>query len=888
MLHLQIHTLKVNGLTKPLGIDDYSLRFSWQLSSEARAAHLPACLIRVATSLQQLHEGISDVWESELVEGGTLFVDYTGRALDGHTRYWWQVAALGTDGHYAASEPAYWDTGLFPEDWQAEWVWSSPQVLVNDFAYLRKSFPIKLSVTYAKLFISAHNVAQVYLNGERIGGYGSPAPTHPWKQKYYLAYDITTALQPGMNCLAAVAHYLGGNGQNYVDGLPGFRAQLEVLYSDGSRDTFSTDSTWDSLIDIPHRVGTPYQQNRCISAIEDFDARKYDPDWMHVEFDRTKLAKASVAQIAKEEWPMKWQEIPEGAIEELIIPLEVGGDSYAQVFDAGKIVSGWPRLTFKGIPGVTIRMRYSEDLDADGHVKHNVCNETSEHYYDQYTMRGAETETWQPDLSYKAFRYIEITGYPEKIVPGTNLVIASAHTDIACEGTFSCSSELLNKLYAASIQTQKNNTLGQLVDCPHREQAQYLADSDLQAELLLFNFDARHMLEKLLSDFTSAQLEDGTFPFVFPSNYENPEFNLQIPEWDLHYCTVLRKLYFIYGDQRLLTRHYESAKRMVDYYISIIDLEVGLVPIDKGWHISDWPYPSVDHSSNFLTVQNIKLLQAIRIIADIASLIGLSQESLDYTQIADNLQTSIVQRLYDPELKLFRDCLGSEQTHQGVNAIALFVDLVPQGDREEAIAYVAAKQWECNTVLSLPLLRMLFENGQQEAAYRLINREEYPGWGHIINQGAKTLWEGWDDIESHCHAWNGYPARLLQEYVVGIQPLTPGFADVRIKPYMPEDLAFAEASVPTVRGHVRVRWERTIDTLGFHFTICIPVSMNAQFIVDMPGSVESVQIMETNKVIWEDNKFQLGVSGVQSCERTNAGFEIGLASGSYDFTLIHG
>src|SRR5690606_9817802 len=149
---------------------------------------------------------------------------------------------------------------------------------------------------------------------------------------------------------------------------------------------------------------------------------------------------------------------------------------------------------------------------------------------------------------------------------------------------------------------QKNNALGQLVDCPHREQAQYIADTDLQAESLLYNFNALTMLEKTLSDFADAQLEDGTFPFVAPTNYEQSDFHIQITEWDLHYGTLLWKLYNASGERRLLETYYGPLRRMVDYFLSKRHPEVGLVPLDKGWHISDWPYPTVEHEGEFLTV----------------------------------------------------------------------------------------------------------------------------------------------------------------------------------------------------------------------------------------------------------------------------------------------
>lgn len=900
-------SLQINGLASPLGIDDSALRLSWQLSSVGRGLTQTAFRIQVASAADKLQYGDADVWDSGVVPGSTQHIDYAGPELAGCTRYSWQVSIKDAEGQWSESAPVYFDTGLRDSDWQAKWIWRSRRVRVNDFAYFRKEIHLRKVVAYAKMFVSAHNFVQPYIDGVRIGGFGSPAPTNPLKRKYYLAYDVTDLLHPGKVCLSAVAHYLGGSGQNYVNGLPGFRLQLEVIYTDGARQTFKTDATWETLKDMPHLTGTDYQQKRGMSAVEDYDARKLQQGWQLVGLDKAFCRKAALAQDQIRDWPMKWQAIPEGAEEECLAPSQVTAivalrdgryrsvapqddtseiirladrSDGVQVFDVGKIVSGWPRISLKGTAGTVLQMRYSEDLDENGRVRHYVCNETSAHYLDRYTMRGDGLETWQPDLSYKAFRYVEVTGSPVPLVPGEHFWVASAHTDLVQEGSFNCSNELLNAMYTAIMQTQKNNTLGQMVDCPHREQAQYLADTDLQAEALLYNFEAGHLLEKTISDFTDGQLADGTFPFVYPTNVASPRFSTQIPEWDLHYCTLLWKIYEMSGDARILDRYYKPAKRMADYYTGLID-ETGLVPLDKGWHISDWPYPTVDHSSDYLTVQNIKLYAALRIIADIAVMFGYVEDEQSYRRMAERMHKSIVKQLYDRKLKRFRDCLGSAQTHQGVNAIALYYGLVPEADREVVIDYIATTAWEAKTVLSLPLLRVLFDNGREQEAYDLISRDTYPGWGYMIAQGASTMWEGWDDIESHSHAWNGYPIRLLQEYVVGIRPLRPGSEEIRIKPYMPADLSFAEATVPTVRGTVSVRWERAAAGT-FKLAVRIPAGIRASIVLpcESAGSLS-----ESGETVWTDGQFVSGVSGIQHCELTGDTLVIKTGSGHYEFNI---
>ncbi|MFD2332868.1 family 78 glycoside hydrolase catalytic domain [Cohnella sp. GCM10020058] len=916
----RLYSLKVNGLTSPLGIDNDAIRLSWQLSSQERGFLPTAVQVCVAETERQLLEG-EFIWTSGKLPGSAWYADYGGAPLKGNVRYCWNVVAWDSDGRFMDSEPACWDTGLYPDDWTADWIWSSREVKVNDFAYFRKVVDIRDEVAYAKLFVSAHNVVHVYLDGEKIGGYGSPAPTNPWKRKLYMAYDVTAKLKPGACSLAAVAHYLGGSGQNYVNGLPGLRAQLEIVYRDGTRHTCQTDESWQVLEEIPHQCATPYQQNRRLSAIEVYDAAKISPDWNLASGTSGTFGQAVQARIGRKEWPMKWQELQEGGIEEEIAPVLAGEvssrseDETKQVFDVGKIVSGWPRITLKGYAGITIRLRYSEALEQDGSVKRYVANETAQFYYDEYTMRGEARECWQPDFSYKAFRYVEVTGYPEKLLPGDNLTVVSAHTALAQEGRFRCSNPLLNDLYAVAIQTQKNNVLGQAVDCPHREQAQYLADTDLQAELLLYNFDAAKALEKTLGDFADAQLTNGTFPFVTPTNYEereptgfcafysespegrgirgeeprqyDPEGHLQIPEWDTHFCTLLWKVYYQSGDERLLSRHYETAKRLADYFLGIADAETGLIPLGKGWHISDWPYPSVEQSSDFLTVLNLKVLQAVRILAAIAGLLHRQKEQETYAVKADHLAMCIRKAFFDEEKGLYRDCSGSDKTHQGVNALALAYDVVPAERRSMAIESVAAKPWECKTVLSLPLLRVLFENRKEEAAYRLLTREEYPGWGYMICQGATTLWEGWDDMESHCHAWNGYPGRMLQEYVAGIAATAPGFAEVSIRPYMPDELLFAEATVPTVRGMLLTRWEKK-ENGEASFFVKIPPGVSG--VVTIPSALckANNDIHENGRLIWRSEGGADGAetpNGIIDCFGTVDGVVIRLDSGAYTFEI---
>jgi hypothetical protein len=111
-------------------------------------------------------------------------------------------------------------------------------------------------------------------------------------------------------------------------------------------------------------------------------------------------------------------------------------------------------------------------------------------------------------------------------------------------------------------------------------------------------------------------------------------------------------------------------------------------------------------------------------------------------------------------------------------------------------------------------------------------------WGAMLDLGATTFWEDFDlawtrdagridelpqegkhDVHreygdycykglrhSFCHGWAGGPAAWLHEHVLGLTPLEPGCAAVRMAPHL-AGLEWAEGTMATPHGPIRVRHE---------------------------------------------------------------------------------
>ena len=82
-------------------------------------------------------------------------------------------------------------------------------------------------------------------------------------------------------------------------------------------------------------------------------------------------------------------------------------------------------------------------------------------------------------------------------------------------------------------------------------------------------------------------------------------------------------------------------------------------------------------------------------------------------------------------------------------------------------------------------------------------------WRHMVESGTTITWEAWDQKykpnQDWNHAWGAAPANQLPRWVLGAQPLAPGWTRALIRPN-PGRLRFAEGKIPTPRGPIWVSW----------------------------------------------------------------------------------
>jgi len=235
-------------------------------------------------------------------------------------------------------------------------------------------------------------------------------------------------------------------------------------------------------------------------------------------------------------------------------------------------------------------------------------------------------------------------------------------------------------------------------------------------------------------------------------------------------------------------------------------------------------------------------------------------------------------------------------TSQTANVLPLFLDMVPEEKKESVIKnlvndIVVIHGAHLNTGIlgTRYLLDVLTKYDYSELAYKLVTQTTYPGWGYMIQKGATTLWERWEylvdaGMNSHNHtAFYSVDAWFYKVLTgINLDPVSPGFRYILIKPHPVGDLRYVSASLKTVRGTVSSSWIKS--DRAFKLRVVIPFNSQAKINVPKMGW-SRVRVKEGKKIIWKKGSFVEGAEGIsfEGEEKNYIIFKIG--SGLYSFVI---
>jgi alpha-L-rhamnosidase len=280
-----------------------------------------------------------------------------------------------------------------------------PERVSSGASLFRREFVAPGAVVSARLYVTALGSYRAFLNGKAVGESAlTPDFTDYRKHVLYQTYDVTPMVAKGQNVLAAMlgAGWHGSpmlwSGTHVFPGPDLLRAQLEMTFADGSKQTISTDETWQS-------AAAPIVSSE-IYAGEAYDARLAQPGWNAVHFVKGRGWSAPVTDTPQSAAVVSAQPDLPVHLVQTVKPVAITMAAGDAVFDMGQNMVGTVRLRVHGPRGTTVRMQFAERLNPDGTVyTENLRNADAT---DLYTLSGEGDEVWSPAFTFHGFRYVQV------------------------------------------------------------------------------------------------------------------------------------------------------------------------------------------------------------------------------------------------------------------------------------------------------------------------------------------------------------------------------------------------------------------------------------------------------------------------------------------------
>jgi alpha-L-rhamnosidase len=875
-----VFNLRCEMLDSPQGIDTKTPRLSWWISNDQNNIKQQAYHIIVATTKEKLNKNEGDLWNSGKVNTDrSVHVLYAGKLLTSGIKCYWKVKSYTNKGESSWSKPSYWSMGLLTSaTWKAKWIgydkasaWDSvTQWSRLSARYLRKQFQSASAVKRATVYISGLGLYELYINGKRISDYVlTPSPTDYRKSVLYNSFDVTNNIKAGNNVIATVL----GNGrfftmrQNYKTqkwntfGFPQLLLQLEIEYANGTKKTIISDETWKLNVDGPIRSNNEYDG-------EEYDATKELTGWMNAGFNDTKWLKPQLVKapegklVAQMTPPMKVMETFD--VKEI---KKVGEGKY--VLDIGQNFSGWIKMKVKGKRGDKVSLRFAESLQPNGELY--IANLRDAKVTDIYTLKGGETEIWQPSFVYHGFRYVEVTGYPGTPVKG-DFEGHFVYDEMRGSRGFLSSNNVLNGIIVNANRGIASNYKGMPIDCPQRNERQpWLGDRATGAGGEAFLFDNSTLYAKWLDDIEQSQTEEGAIPDVAPAFWNYYSDNMT---WPGTYLLVADMLHRQFGDEQVIIKHYPSMKKWMDYMRTKYMKDYILTKDKYGdWCVPPESLEIIRSRDSTRTTDGALISTAyyywlLQYMKKFATLAGKSSDIPAYDDLAARIKQAFNDKFYNKQRKLY------DNNTVTANILPLYFGITPESDKEAVFNNIYNKikltdkmHISTGVIGTQWLMRTLTQFQRSDIAFTLASNTSYPSWGYMLANGATTIWELWNGNTASPQMNSQNHVMLLGDLIIwmyenlaGIKSddKAVGFSKIIMKPEMVDGLHYVEAWYDSPYGIVKSLWSKGLDDKEvneFSWEILIPANTTATVYVPASSKSEVSLLIEKGVILDNEIKF---------------------------------
>ena len=718
----------------------------------------------------------------------------------------------------------------------ASWITSPRDAGVAAYRYEKAFSTAGKPLKKATLSASAIGIYVAELNGARVGhAVLTPGWTSYKHRVQVQTYDVTDLLRAGENRLSigvgqgwAVGCIGYGRDNHYTADYVSLIAELTLTYADGSEEIIATAPDWEVFT----------------SPVLSTDI--YMGETVDLTAPIEKVGNAIPSDVKTKLIPQVGEFITE---HERIAPIAVFRTPKNElVVDFGQNMTGYVELKIHAPRGSRVVMHHAEVLDCDGNFY--TANYRSAKNENVYVCSGGD-DIFKPSYTFQGFRYICLTEFPYDTVNPDDLRAIVVHSEMTRTGRFLCGNEKINQLYHNIVWGQKSNYLDIPTDCPQRdERLGWTGDTQVFCRTGAINYNVEKFFRKWMGDVALEQSPEGIVKGVVPAALKHGDTRTSAAWGDVA-CVVPWEIYLAYGNKADLKRNLPVMKKWVDFLHSAGPAEYLWL---GGMHYGDWLAMDAGEDSYVGATSNDLIASAF--FAYSTSLLVRAGEALGmdmteyrtlYGKVRAAFRDYFMENGMPKDEFPYTEVLVNEHApvdtvRKGVTQTALTLilhfDLCEESERPALAAKLVeliranGNRMTTGFVGTPYLLHTLSENGYTDVAYTLLLQEQNPSWLYSVCHGATTMWEHWNSLKEDGSFWstdmnsfNHYAYGAVFDWIFGvacgIKPCAdaPGYEKILIAPHPDRSLGFADASIDTKHGTVRVHWYYKEDRVAYEIEI---------------------------------------------------------------------
>ncbi len=525
-------------------------------------------------------------------------------------------------------------------------------------------------------------------------------------------------------------------------------------------------------------------------------------------------------------------------------------------FDLGKVRLGRAVVSVTAPAGTVVQIAYAENL-THGRVSPYMVSSAGDLQscnLDHFVLRGGR-QTIKP-LHPKGARFMEVhVIHDSNDVQGLEVVFEErVYYGGQIDGSFSCSDELLNRIWSVGVETLRSCSEDAITDNPTRERGQWLGDAvGAGMDILACSYSDMRPLKRGLIQAAQCAGADGMIPAVFPGTLSFlPSFAVQWVAAIPHYVELT-------ADFQTLEKLYPAAVANIRCFDADL-CDDGLCMNPARWNFIDWGYrgsstgftDDQEHYAEMDPALSLFYLKALQALIRWAELLGLPGDVSKWRN-EEKVFRAKVERFLS-----YVDGNPSDWEKIGYHTAALTLGsglLEDPKRRTACVKYIKNHILNCfpnrfdaprlygTTVEAAQLITPFFmhhvlpaliENGEMD----FVLNQFRICWGHWLEQGLTTWPEVFDLRWSHCHQWSGCPTWILSRYVLGLHPrfdVGNDHYELRLETGGLEN-ASGILPVPYSDKTVAVSWRKTGEGIEYKLKASAPI------VLHLPGVKPPIQV----------------------------------------------